>query len=467
MKISKKYIFILVFILLIIGDSFSISGANYNYGTWDDCSVMIAQNSVNGKKQELPMAGYIFNEFKVVLTSNSSDINFYYEKIKDLIETEADVVPGAKIAYGLRSSIFPENWKEVFNFNVMIPVRIYGHKLKTFKNTIKITFSKQSIPLRESAYIYLSNNPEVIYNPGLLFWGNITKKNPIRFLYYHMNGMSTVCRFYTVLENLSKKEVKVAVISGKGGPYKDGIFVGHIATKRFMKNYFYNRGSVITIPPEGFKVIVKDDLSPRDINSGIIYLSLLNEGKVRLETVAVDPSSEGIAKIFKTEKIGKGQQRGVFKALRIKVTKYYEVGKNLDGSFLNIGAKPYIKEVSTGEKLKGNYGLWYEFFLEVINKSKNPKIVELFFLPAGGLARGVLFINEKIVETSFLNPYGKKFEEKLITFKLHQNQGKNIRVLTMPQPGVYYPVRLAFREREIPIEPKEVTNNFAPTGSYF
>lgn len=459
---KNKIAYILIFSLLFFSHGFTAVKKNYKLKKWEKTVKKVVQVKKVEAPQEnpdWPQAGYIYDEFNLTLTNKSSDINFYYEKIRELIEIEADILPGAKLALGLKDTIFQEGWDKNNSFLVKVPVKISGPEMRTFQSTVRITFSRQEAAVKEGSYIFLSNNPEVIKKPGVLFWGDISGKSTVEFLYYHMNGMSTICRFYTVLENLSKIDVKVLLVSGKGGPHKDGISVGHVATKRFFRNYFYNRGMIVTLPPEGFKVIAKDDLLPNDINSGFINIGLLDEGKIRVETIAVDPYSEGIAKIFKAEKVGKGQQRGVFKASKVKVTKYYEVGNDVDGSFVSMGVRPYIQEVNTGEELKGNYGLWHEFYLEIFNKTQSPKIVQLYLLPAGGLARAVLFLNEKIVETPLLNPYGDKFEDKLISFKLQPNQGKDLRIITMPQPGVYYPVRLAFREKEIGSEPEEVTEN--------
>ena len=111
----NKIIYLLIFIMLFFSTGYTGAKKYYKAKKWKrtvKAVVKVVKAEPQKENPDWPSAGYIYNEFSLTLTNRSSDINFYYEKIRELLEMEADIMPNAKIDIGLKDSIFPEGWNK-------------------------------------------------------------------------------------------------------------------------------------------------------------------------------------------------------------------------------------------------------------------------------------------------------------------------------------------------------------------
>ncbi|MCG8400508.1 MAG: stalk domain-containing protein [Firmicutes bacterium] len=130
---------------------------------------------------------------------------------------------------------------------------VYG---EMFENDDNVNFnlyeSNENISFKRSGpVLHLSNSPEVVARPGILYQNEASGK--FRLMYHHLNGASEKQRLYIIAGNNGFNPVTLQTLqSGAGGPVSDYMNLGQLTAMRYLPSQPSN---IITIQP-GKKVIL-------------------------------------------------------------------------------------------------------------------------------------------------------------------------------------------------------------------
>ena len=333
----------------------------------------------------------------------------------------------------------PEYLAESLSTLLAVPVKVIPPEGKSLLKWVSVEIINEPLEEKADDYLIVSNNPEIIPQAGVLFTSEIKSGDSARFLYFHRVKAQDSFDLTTSLKNSSPVTAEVFLIRAIGGPDSDGIFAGHMATMRFLDAMRYRSGQIIEVPPKNEVPLSSQRLLKRkEIASGIFRVRLLKGEALTLKVEARKGTAEALP--FITSAAGDRRSADHFPSPEIYLEKSYQVSK---GSLeIRLGEKPAKKSLD-GNILIGNYGALHRIQLKLINDLPEVKSVKLSYGAAGGLTRGVFVVEGQIYETGLLG--SKVKEEEVLSLELPPRTTKNLILLTMPQPGVYYPTNLILR----------------------
>ncbi|MFH1429005.1 MAG: hypothetical protein ABIH39_04595 [Candidatus Margulisiibacteriota bacterium] len=329
-----------------------------------------------------------------------------------------------------------------------VPVIASGNNYTSLLREIPVIVNNLQMDYKEDDYLLMSNNPEIITKTGLLFTGQINNKESARLVYHHTNElMGTPKLLKVILENPNDNEAKVLLCRGIGGPSIDSLFVGHVATKRYLASAMNKNGIIITIPAKSKTIIAEQAINGSEESvTGIIKIWLIEGKNIIAEVHAYDSLKEELSNIDKKSMLLpldglKGHARGRFHPANIRVNVNVDAEK--EQTVIDLGLKPELFSTDNHFKLIGNYGVIHNIHVTLINGSEQPKKIQLYCVPSGGLARGIFLVENTLLETGILDPHIKE----AVSFKtviIPPLSKKLLFMTTMPQAGSYYPVKLVF-----------------------
>ncbi len=138
---------------------------------------------------------------------------------------------------------------------------IYG---EIFENAAGVNFNlyepvAQAFFERSGPELHLSNSPEVVTQPGVLYRSEA--EGDFRFMYHHLNGTPEKQWMYIIVENNGFEPVTLKTLkSGVGGPVNDYMTLGQTSSMRYLSS---QPAASMTIAP-GKKII---------LNSGMRHLN--------------------------------------------------------------------------------------------------------------------------------------------------------------------------------------------------
>jgi len=315
---------------------------------------------------------------------------------------------------------------------------------KENRHEIKLNVKNQNIKLLKDKYLVVSNEPEDIKKPGLLIGGYIQNEEPLRLMYYHKNNYKKGLIVALIVENRNQRSVKMHFIKGSGGPGKDGLYVGHVAARRFMSNLQRKQGRVLDIKPLQKRIINIQTMDQDDVVSGVFKLAVYGESRLEFKLIAADRETLSFAEYLETNQ-AKNPRRisGFFENPYMTIVKNIDLDGDL--SYYRIGEEPFVVDYRTGRPLRGNYGLFYTYKLRFTNNNNTAKKLKVYFAPNGGVARGVFLINNSLKEAEVLNTGSDNAISLLTEEVFGGGESRIIEIMTFPQAGSNYPVSLLFK----------------------
>ncbi|HKX18013.1 MAG TPA: hypothetical protein VJT33_08400 [bacterium] len=295
------------------------------------------------------------------------------------------------------------------------------------------------IPWNDAEILLVSNSPETIPFGKILYTGSLSAAQTVRLLFHHQNGSKSEHMFITVtLSNPARDPISMWVQGAVGAPSQEEVTPGHDAARIFLDDYAHHAGFLVRLPGNSTVPLFVEDLPPLGITSGIAQFSLLEGDKVNVQVVArlasePDPSVMSFAPDF-----DRVHQRGAFLRPQIGRTLSYTAGGPPVMMVLAAEAD-LLHEGQTGALLQGNYGVVYQFTVDVSNPTESPAAAQLVLHADGGQARGTFVIGDQIVESRLVQPNAP---QAVATFPLRPQTHRTIRILTIPESGSNYPVRL-------------------------
>jgi len=296
---------------------------------------------------------------------------------------------------------------------------------------------------KENTLLIVSNIPETLLGPGRILEREIDAET-LRLVYYHQNAASHNLTFHAFIRNDGITTANLSFIRSEGGPSRDGIFVGHKTTRTFLSLLSQNQYKNLTIGPGVGKSILFQNVTPLSIVSGILQILNPDRMPLHLKLHIIDPEYRHLSSLNETEAPYKG---AVFTESFRKKTILLDCNQPLYE--IRIGDKPFLRDNVTGIELKGNYGLLYSIQIQLVNASPTFRQVTLYYAPRGGIGRGTMLIEDKMMETSLFRLEDYLSPEKVYSLTLNPGQNKHVSLLTMPQAGSFYPVSLIIQSEPV------------------
>ena len=304
-----------------------------------------------------------------------------------------------------------------------------GQQRQVMLGSIPLTLSQALSPQYRTTQLLLSNDPEKISATRGLFYYRFGPQEGVRLVYHHKNTGAGKLEFNIRLLNPTSEEVWVWVSDAWAGPAPDEVFVGHMATKRWMELYYGQVGQLIQLLPGAEVPLTRLGLRPGQLVSGILE-AVVTRGKAAVLDVQAKTPGEPEPPL---ESYIQGPVYRL-ESLETRIQQTYTAGKAL---LMSLGEGAF--QAGNGQKIKGSWGRLYTYQITLQNPDPNPRTVALQVSADGGVARGVVWLEGQPTELPLLRP-GEGFE--LGRFELAPRTQRQIVLSTLPASGSNYPLRL-------------------------
>jgi len=395
-------------------------------------------------------AGTPADEIELRVTGAPASAEFLRDRIADAVAAAATLRPGASVQ--LTADLVPihRDLGVDDRTTVDVPVQIAGNDYLTVSGTTRVDLVNVALPPIQPARLLVSDYPERLTANGVLFTARLDRAQSQRFLYYHYDPKTEPARRILLkAHNGSGAPATVQVIDGSAGPGPNEMEIGHLSTQRFLVREARNEGSVIPIPPNATVNLVDQALPPESVVSGILQLRLVGGNPIDLTLLAqnaADPVDQSIAD---TQLLSGGapHARGIYQVPTFFIERTYDV----DGADLEIpvGQLP-LPNLRQGQALAGDYGVQQSITVVIVNMTKGPRNVALYANPRGGRATGTFLIDGTLVQAHAL-PTFSRF--KLWQERINAGTFRRIHIVTMPEGGSSYPLRLVFAQDDGSVPP--------------
>lgn len=332
---------------------------------------------------------------------------------------------------------------------MIVPVKIDGPEYIPSIQKVNLTVDNINYSWPSPKLVFVSNKPEVITQDSELFDGIVKKGEPIRYFYHHKNAHGQPWRnFYVALENQSNSPVKVFVSPVGAGPSSDELFAGHLAATGFFRARRLKKGWTVVVKPGTRYVIEKKLLKTDHTISGVGYVNIIYGTHLKFTCYSTTiPGKHSPADVREYVRNDNARtSRGVFPAF-IDLKPVHEIGGKYE--YLYLGGEPYLEDVRNGSPNYGNYGAFYRINLLIKNPRDQQEEAQIYFVPGGGLARGIFVVDDKLVETPLVSSAQRVLLKKV---KIPPGGKQRVNITTMPQGGSYYPVKIVVESDYLKID---------------
>jgi hypothetical protein len=386
-------------------------------------------------------AGSPADETSLRVTGNPATAAFLREAAADAAARAATKRPGATVttfpdALTVRSNLLTDD-----RTTIDVPVQISGDGFITVNGVTRVNVENFALPKIAPFRLLVSDFPERLTANGVLFTADLNRREAQRFLYYHYNpGTEPARRILLKITNPAAVPATVQFISGSAGPGANEAEVGHLSTQRFLVHELQNEGTVVTIPPNSTVNLVDHALPPGNVVSALLQLREVDGSPVHLALVAQDAKAPLDQSIDTTQLLagGAAHARGEYQVPEFFFDYAYDVaGDNLE---IPIGQLP-LPNLRVGEALSGDYGVKQSVTVRIVNSGRAPASVAIYANPRGGRATGTFLIDRTLVQAHALAAFSKY---KIWQATVRPGTFQMVQIVTMPEGGSSYPLRLIF-----------------------
>ena len=386
-------------------------------------------------------AGTVGDQITVRVTGNPSSAEYLRDTIANAVERAATLRPGVSLDIQPDTVPLHGDLKIDNRTEVDVPVHINGNGYLPVNGTTHVIVENTALPPIQPARLLVSDYPERLTANGVLFTARLDRTQGQRFLYYHYNpGTEPSRRILLKAHNASNAPATVQMIDGTAGPGANEMEVGHLSTKRFLVREARNEGQVVTIAAGATMNLVDHPLPPQNVVSAILQLRLVSGDPLDLALIAQDAQAPLDQSIDTTQLLAGGapHARGVYPVPTFFFDRTYDVdGEDLD---IAIGQLP-LPNLRQGEALSGDYGVEQSMNVVIMNMTRAPRSIALYANPRGGRATGTFLIDRTLVQTHALAAFSRF---KIWQERINAGTFRRIKIVTMPEGGSSYPLRLTF-----------------------
>ena len=331
-----------------------------------------------------------------------------------------------------------------------VPVLIQGSEFFSVQGHTHVMLENIAAPRISPYSLMVSDFPEKLTENGVLFSSDLHRDAPSRFLYFHYNPPAQPDRrVVLVADNPSNEPAIVQFIDGRGGPSPNEMEVGHAATKNFLVNVVQNQGRLITIPANSTQTIAMQDMPAGSVIANMLQLRVLNGANVHLTLIAQNASDDPDTAITNGSLLTSTVRhaRGIY-----SIPEFHDARQwNVTDQYLEltIGQIP-LPNTMQGEALAGDYGVLQSFVVTVQNPYNSPQSIAIYENPRGGHATGTYLIDGVLVQ-SHQTPAFSRY--KVRQYVVPGKGFVRITIVTMPEAGSSYPLKLIFAPDDGSIAP--------------
>ncbi|MBV8748334.1 MAG: hypothetical protein JO103_01335, partial [Candidatus Eremiobacteraeota bacterium] len=386
-------------------------------------------------------AGTAADTTTVRVTGSPTTSDYLREAIATSVQSAAFVRPGASVNVVPETIPVRGDLKVDDRTELDVAVQISGGDYLPVNGTTHVVVENTALPPIQPARLLVSDYPERLTANGVLFTARLDRAEPQRLLYYHLNPANAPARRILLkAHNAANAPATVQMIDGTAGPGPNEMEVGHLSTKRFLVHEARNEGRVIAIAPNATVNLVDHSLPPASVVSAILQLRLVSGDPLDLALVAQDATGPTDQTIDTTQLLAGGapHARGAYPVPVFYFDRVYDVdGDDLD---IVIGQLP-LPNLRQGDALSGDYGVEQSATVVIRNLTRAPRNVALYANPRGGRATGTFIIDGVVVQAHALPPFSRY---KIWQERINPLSFRRIKVVTMPEGGSSYPMRLTF-----------------------
>jgi hypothetical protein len=386
-------------------------------------------------------AGSIANNITVRLTGDPASASFVRQQVVLAVRRAASARPDAQIVVGDEDVPFNGRLDQDNVATVNVPVLIQGEAYFSVTGNTRVQIENVAAPRISPNSLMVSDYPERLTENGILFSSDLDRDAPSRFLYFHYNPPGQPDRrIVLVAENTSNEPATVQFISGRGGPSNNEMQVGHDATKEFLVDAVQNQGRLITIPGSTSMPIAQQDLPAGSIAANLLQLRILEGGNIHLTLVAQNATDDPNDALTTGKLLMSTVRhaRGIYTIPEFHYASQWDVtGEYLE---LPIGQIP-LPNTLKGEALAGDYGVLQSFVVNVQNPLSTPQAIAIYENPRGGRATATYLIDGVLIQSHQTPPFSRY---KVRQYVVPAKGFVRITIVTMPEAGSSYPLRLVF-----------------------
>lgn len=384
-------------------------------------------------------AGDVAPQTTLSITGDPASADFVRQEVAAAVVRAAHPRPGAQIVVSTDDVPFTGTLAQDRVAVVNVPVLIQGTDYIEVDATTRVEIRNVAAPRISPDSLMVSDYPERLEENGTLFTADLRSDQPSRFLYFHYNPPGQPPRRVVLrVDNSSPEPANVQFISGRGGPTSNEMEAGHVATRAFLIDVVQNQGRLITIPGNSSLTIAEQDLPPGTIVCNLLQLRALSgNGSVHLSLTAQPAAGEDVAGGALLEGAHK-HARGIYPIPEF----YYAAQWNVNEDYLEvpIGQIPLPNDLQ-GQALAGDYGVLQSFVVTMHNPLSTPQAVAVYENPRGGRATGTYIIDGVLVQSHQVPPFSRY---KVRQYVIPARGFVRVTIVTMPEAGSSYPLRLIF-----------------------
>ncbi|MDQ6766442.1 MAG: hypothetical protein M3Z41_01320 [Candidatus Eremiobacteraeota bacterium] len=385
-------------------------------------------------------AGKAYSSTSVTITGDPASSKYVAEAAADAAKLVAYPEAGAQVTALPEQVRYNRELAPDESVTVVVPLSIAGPGYAAYHQDVTVAVTNLAQPAIPPKNLLVSDFPETLVENGTLFYADVTFAQPARLLYYHYNSTSSAPRRVVVkAQNNDVESSFLELIAGIAGPSPNVLAVGHESTKRFLVREAHSEGRVFEVPPHATVNISDQMLSPATLVSGIMQLRVVSGSDVRVAVVVQDASEIPVGPISETLLSSAVRHaRGIYSVPDFNYDISYSIGD--EPATLLIGKLP-LPNLVQGEVLGGDYGVKQSASLTLLNSTANEARVGMWFEPRGGRATGTFLIDGQRFE---LHPVDVGRPALIHTFSVPANGYRRVAIVTMPEGGSSYPVRVIF-----------------------
>jgi len=383
-------------------------------------------------------AGKAFEATSAVITGRPASGDFVADSAARAAERVSYPQPGAsvKIDQGSIAGVRPLGVDDVET--VAVPVTISGPGYYPYHSTVSVQLTNLAQPPAPPKYLLVSDYPETITENGTLFFADVNYGDPARLLYYHYAPKDAPLRRVLVkVQNNGVVDSTISLIAGLAGPSPDVLYIGHVATQRFLVREAAGEGEIFDVQPHSTINVVDQLLPANALVSGLMQFRVISGDGVRVAVLvqnATDPMTDPISDTL----LQSSQQhaRGIYQVPEFFYDEYYTVGA--DPTVLVVGQLP-LPNLVQGQVLGGDYGVKQSADLTLLNPTNDAARVGVWFEPRGGRATGTFLLDGDVLQLHGVNPFAPVL---LRSWIVPPHGYRDVGLVTMPEGGSSYPVNL-------------------------
>jgi len=386
-------------------------------------------------------AGSIAPRITVQLTGEPASEAFVREQVAASVRHVAQPRPGAQTVVGPDDVPFRGDLEQDHVASLDVPILLQGTQYLEVDGTTHVDVQNVAVPRISPDSLMVSDYPERLTENGTLFASDLHHEAPSRFLYFHYNPPGQPDRRIVLCaENASEEPAILQFISGAGGPSPNEMEVGHTATKAFLTDVVQNQGRLVTIPAKTGVNLTEQDLPAGAIVCNLLQLRVLEGGDVRLTLFAQDAGESPLVALPSGDLLQSDHKhaRGVYPIPEFHYATQWAV--NSEYLELPIGQIPLPNDLQ-GEALAGDYGVLQSFVVTVSNPTSSPQRFAVYENPRGGRATGTYLIDGVLVQSHQVPPFSRY---KVRQYVVPARGFVRVTVVTTPEAGSSYPLRLVF-----------------------